>query len=119
MRLINELFQTAYDHPNEFENSTSVKKYIQIAIDQIDDKNPGLLINTINNLIKSLDHFPNVLEEFIGGILEKLLPVLETRRGEITGIATKLLHKLYSRFDPNKIAKEYLRLLVSNSKSKN
>jgi len=40
----------------------NVRKYLQIAIDQIDDKNPGLLINTVNNLIKSLDYFPNVLE---------------------------------------------------------
>jgi hypothetical protein len=62
MRLINELFQTAYEHPGEFEASPSVKKYFQIAIDQIDEKNPGLLINTTNNLVKSLDYFPNVVE---------------------------------------------------------
>lgn len=81
MRLINDLFQNAYDHPNEFENCLTVKKYFQIAIDHIDEKNPGLLINAINNLIKSLDFFPNVLEDFLGNILEKIVPVLETRRG--------------------------------------
>lgn len=62
MRLINDLFQTAYEHPAEFENSINVKKYMQIAIDQIDEKNPGLLINITNNLIKSLEYFPNLLE---------------------------------------------------------
>ena len=59
----------------------TVKKYFQIAIDHIDEKNPGLLINAVNNLIKSLDFFPNVLEDFLGNILEKIVPVLETRRG--------------------------------------
>lgn len=32
MRLINELFQSAYEHPSEFENSLNVRKYFQIAI---------------------------------------------------------------------------------------
>ena len=62
MRLINDLFNTAYEHPTEFEGCTNAKKYLQIAIEQIDDKNPGLLINSINNLIKCLDYFPGILE---------------------------------------------------------
>lgn len=119
MRLVNELFQTAYEHPDEFESNANVKKYFQIAIDQIDDKNPGLLINTVSNLIKALDYFPGVVGELIGSLLERIMPVLETRRGEITAITNKLLSKIYVRYDLNKIAKEYLRMLVNNSKVKN
>ena len=47
------------------------------------------------------------------------MAALETRRGEITGIAGKFLTKIYLRYDLNKIAKEYLKMLVSNSRAKN
>ena len=52
-----------------------------MAIEQIDDKNPGLLINALNILQKAVDVFPSVLEECIGPVLEKTLAVFETRRG--------------------------------------
>lgn len=55
----------------------------------------------------------------MGSILEKMVPVLETRRGEIIGIASKLLNKIYTIYNPNKIAKEYLRMLIGNYKGKN
>jgi hypothetical protein len=45
------------------------------------------------------------LEDFLGNILEKVVPVLETKRGEIIGIASKLLSKIYSLYNSNKIAK--------------
>lgn len=76
MRLINELFQNAFEYPQEFEGNANVRKYFQIAIEQIDEKNPGLLINAINILIKSLDFFQIILEDFLGNILEKVTPVL-------------------------------------------
>lgn len=69
MRLINELFQNAFEYPQEFEGNTNVRKYFQIAIEQIDEKNPGLLINAINILIKSLDFFQIIIEDFLGNIL--------------------------------------------------
>ena len=47
------------------------------------------------------------------------MAALETRRGEITGITGKFLTKIYLRFDLNKVAKEYLKMLVNNSRSKN
>ena len=49
------------DRVGSGENSIYVKKYYQIAIEQIDDKNPGLLINAINNIIKSIDFFPTII----------------------------------------------------------
>jgi hypothetical protein len=118
MRLLNELFQSAFEHPGEFEGSANVKKYFQIAIEQIDEKNPGLLINAVNNLIRSLDCFPGVLEEHLGNILEKVIPVFETRRGEIIAVAGKLLGKIYGKYDANRVAREYLRMLVGGSKAK-
>ena len=31
---------------------------MSIVIEQLDEKNPGLMINITNNLIKALDYFP-------------------------------------------------------------
>jgi len=45
--------------------------------------------------------------------------VLESRRGELIGVANKTLIKLYARFDVNKIIKEYLKLMMGNNRSKN
>jgi hypothetical protein len=59
-----------------------------------------------------------VLEECLGSILEKTVAVFETRRGELIAIVNKMLHKLYSKYDINKVLKEYLKLLVGSSKSK-
>lgn len=73
----------------------------------------------MNNIIKSIDLFLNIIEEFLGSILEKIIPVLENRRGEITGITLKLLNKIYSRFDSNKVAREYLKMLSGNYRGKN
>lgn len=44
--------------------------------------------------------------------------VFDTRRGELIAVANKMLNKLYLKYDINKIVKEYLKLLVGNSKSK-
>lgn len=76
-----------------------------MAIEQIDDKNPGLLINALNILQKAVDVFPSVLEECIGPVLEKTLAVFETRRGELIAVANKMLGKLYARYDINKVVK--------------
>lgn len=69
IKLLNDVFQSAFDHPMEFESNSNAKKYMGIACDQIDEKNPGLLLNSLNNLIKSVDTFPNLLEECLGIIL--------------------------------------------------
>lgn len=76
-----------------------------MAIDQVDDKNPGLLINALNILQKSVDVFSSVLEECISPILEKTVAVFETRRGELIAVANKMLGKLYARYDINKVVK--------------
>ncbi len=44
--------------------------------------------------------------------------VFDTRRGELIAVANKMLNKLYSKYDINKIVKEYLRLLVGSSSHK-
>ena len=49
---------------------------MQIVIDQIDDKNPGLLVNSLNIAIRSLDCFPHLMEESVGQLLDKMTPVL-------------------------------------------
>lgn len=59
------------------------------------------------------------MEESLGMILEKTVGVLESRRGELIGVANKTLNKLYARFDVNKIIKEYLKLMMGNNRSKN
>ena len=118
IKLLNNIFQLAFDHPTEFEANSNIKKYFSIAIEQIDDKNPGLLINAINNLQKSIEYFPLTMEECLSSILDKTVSVFETRRGELIAVASKMLNRLYARFDLNKIIKEYLKLLVGNSKPK-
>jgi len=36
----------------------NVKKYLTVACEHLDEKNPGLLLNAINVLIKSIEAFP-------------------------------------------------------------
>ena len=55
----------------------------------------------------------------MGSILEKTVSIFSTNRGELIAIANKMLNKLYSKYDINKIIKEFLKLLSSNSKQKN
>jgi hypothetical protein len=81
IKLLNNIFQMAFDHPAEFEANTHIRKYFNIAIEQIDDKNPGLLINALNNLQKSIEYFPLIVEECLAPILDKTVAVFETRRG--------------------------------------
>jgi hypothetical protein len=61
IKLLNDLFQLAFEYPQEFESNLHIKKYFAIAIDQIDEKNPGLLINSLNLLQKSVEVFPAVV----------------------------------------------------------
>jgi len=77
-----------------------------------------LFVNAVNNLIKAVDCFPAAVEDLLGNLLEKIIPVFEGRRGEIVSITSKLLNKLYNQYDSTKIAKEYFRMLVGSSKSK-
>jgi hypothetical protein len=118
IKLLNDIFQLALEYPQEFEANQNIKKYFAVAIEQIDDKNPGLLINSLNVLQKSVEAFPAVLEDCLGAILERTVAVFETRRGELIAIANKMLGRLYSKYDLNKVVREYLRLLVGAAKSK-
>jgi hypothetical protein len=61
IKLLNDIFQLAFEYPQEFEANLHIKKYFSIAIDHIDDKNPGLLINSLNLLQKSVEVFPGVV----------------------------------------------------------
>jgi 23S rRNA-/tRNA-specific pseudouridylate synthase len=58
------------------------------------------------------------VEECLSSILDKTVSVLDTKRGELIAVASKMLNRLYAHFDLNKIIKEYLKLLVGNSKTK-
>jgi hypothetical protein len=64
-----------------------------------------LFVNAINNLIKAVDSFPAAVEESLGCLLEKMIPVFEGRRGEIVSMTSKLLNKLYNQYDSTRIAK--------------
>lgn len=76
-----------------------------MAIEQLDDKNPGLLINAASTLVRALDHFAAVVEECLGLLLEKTVGVLESRRGELVGVANKLLLKVYQKCEMGKVVK--------------
>jgi len=56
-------------------------------------------------LIKAVDCFPATVEELLGYLLEKIIPIFEGRRGEIVSITSKLLNKLYNQYDSTRIAK--------------
>jgi len=56
-------------------------------------------------LIKGVDCFPATVEELLGYLLEKIIPIFEGRRGEIVSITSKLLNKLYNQYDSTRIAK--------------
>lgn len=55
------MFASAFEYPAEFEANTNAKKYIIIALDHLDEKNPGLLLNSLISLNKSLEVFPGLL----------------------------------------------------------
>lgn len=57
-RLLNSVFSTAFEHHSEFEKNQSAKKYFLIALDHIDEKNPGMLLNALGVLTKSIQCFP-------------------------------------------------------------
>lgn len=118
IKLLSDLFHLAFEYPQEFEANQNIKKYFAIAIDHLDEKNPGLLINSLTILQKAADIFPAALEECLGAVLERTVAVLETRRGELVGIANKLLSKLYGKYELNKVVREYLKLLVGSAKAK-
>ena len=75
-------------------------------------------MNSLNIAIKSLDCFPHLMEESVGQLLDKMTPILESRRGEIAILINKIIQKLHQKYDLNRLAKEYFKLLVNNSKGK-
>jgi hypothetical protein len=80
-----------------------------VAIDHLDEKNPGLFINSLNLLSKALDIFPALVEECLPGIYEKTLPVLELKKVEIGQLVNKYLQKIYEKLDKTKCCKELLK----------
>ena len=99
------MFTVAFEHSSEFEKNQCAKKYILTALDHLDEKNPGMLLNGINILFKSVDNFPELMEECLYPTLEKTLSLLEIKKVEIGPTAQKFIHKIYKDLDPTKYYK--------------
>jgi hypothetical protein len=108
-RLLNNAFSLAFEFPNEFETNGNAKKYVSVAIDHLDDKNPGLFINSITLLNKAIDVFPSLVEECLPSIYEKTLPLLELKKVEIGQLVNKYLQKIYEKLDKTKCCKDLLK----------
>lgn len=78
-------------------------------------KNPGLLLNALSILNKSLDFFPIVVEECLNMILEKTLSIIEVKKTEIGQTTQKFLTKLFNKVDPTKLSKELLKISAGNN----
>ena len=79
-KLLSDLFFLACQHPAEFVSNPHLKKYMLITLEHLDDKNPFLLLNAINTLHKVVEIFPQVLEDCLATLLEKLTAILDARR---------------------------------------
>ena len=55
------MFASAFEFPIEFEANSNAKKYVSIALDHLDEKNPGLLLNALVYLNKSVEIFPGLI----------------------------------------------------------
>jgi hypothetical protein len=55
---------------------------MSILCEHLDEKNPGLLVNSVNLLLKSIDTFVNsqLLEDILSVIFERYILVLDTKR---------------------------------------
>lgn len=115
IKLVNEVFHNAFEYPQEFETNSNAKKYILIAYDHLDEKNPGLLLNALALLNKSLDSFPSVVAECLYQLFEKTLCIIEVKKTEIGQKTQKFLTKVYSKIELNKVSKELLKVSVSGN----
>ena len=84
-----------------------------IAYDHLDERNPGLLLNALALLNKSLESFPSVVGECLYQLFEKTLSILEVKKTEIGQKTQKFLAKVYSKIELSKISKELLKVSVS------
>ncbi len=90
---------------------------MSILCEHLDEKNPGLLVNSVNLLLKSIDTFVNsqLLEDILSVIFERYILVLDTKRAQMISIYQKLINKIYQKFEINKILKEMIKVTMSNS----
>ena len=75
-KLLNDLFVLACQHPGEFAANSHIKKYMGIALEHLDEKNPGMLLNGVSTLSKVAEHFPQALEECLYPLLERIAAVI-------------------------------------------
>lgn len=85
----------------------NAKKYMGILCEHLDEKNPGLLVNAVNLLLKGIDVFSTaqLIEDLMSSIFEKYIMVLDTKRAELISIYQKLINKIHQKIDINKILK--------------
>ena len=90
---------------------------MNMMCDHLDEKNPGLLVNAVNLLLKGVDSFinPQLIEDILSIIFQKYIMVVDTKRVELISIYQKLINKIYQKFDINKILKEMVKVAMSNS----
>ncbi len=117
IKLINDTFSIGFEYPSEFEINSNAKKYMSILCEHLDEKNPGLLVNAVNLLLKGIDAFSTcqLIEDILSVIFEKYIMVLDTKRAELISIYQKLISKIYQKIDINKILKEMIKVAMSNS----
>ena len=55
---------------------------MSILCEHLDEKNPGLLVNAVNLLLKSIDAFstPQLIEDIMSIVFERYIMVLDTKR---------------------------------------
>lgn len=68
-KLLSSMFASAFEFPSQFEANANAKKYMAIAIDHLDERNPGLLLNALTCLNKSVEIFPGLIEDCLANVL--------------------------------------------------
>jgi hypothetical protein len=88
-----------------------------ILCEHLDEKNPGLLINSLNLLLKVVDGFSStqLIEDIMSTVFEKYIMVLDTKRAELISIYQKLINKIHQKIDINKILREMIKVTMTNS----
>jgi hypothetical protein len=94
-RLLNNAFGLAFEFATEFETNSNSRKYITVALDHLDERNPGLCINALTLLTRALEVFPALIEDCLPSLLEKLLPLLDLKKVEMGQLVLRFLNKLY------------------------